>query len=130
MRTGLPRSEGWAIVLKKNNLAFREAFFAGRLGIRGKILIYLAILAGFIISAVWMLQGVLVYSVSRGLNMPPQLLTAVQTQFFLTVGVILLATGLRIAKVKDYPVADMIPAMILVWPVSAAWTAWILPLLG
>ena len=80
--------------MKKNNLAFREAFFAGRLGIRSKILIYLAVLAGFIISAVWMLQGVLVYSVSRGLNVPPQLLSAVQTQFFLTVGVILLATGL------------------------------------
>ena len=80
--------------MKKNNLAFREAFFAGRLGIRGKILIYLAVLAGFIISAVWMLQGVLIYSVSRGLNVPPQLLNAVRTQFYLTVGVILLATGL------------------------------------
>ena len=63
--------------MKKNNLAFRETFFAGRLGIRGKILIYLAILAGFIISAVWMLQGVLIYSVSRGLNAPSRLLSAV-----------------------------------------------------
>ena len=43
--------------MKKNDLAFREAFIAGRLGIRAKILIYLAVLAGFIISAVWMLQG-------------------------------------------------------------------------
>ncbi|MBO4837332.1 MAG: DUF554 domain-containing protein [Clostridia bacterium] len=45
-------------------------------------------------------------------------------------GLILLATGLRIAKIKEYPVADMIPAMLLVWPISAAWTAWILPLIG
>ena len=44
-------------------------------------------------------------------------------------GLILLATGLRIAKVKDFPVADMIPAMILVWPISWMWTAWIVPLL-
>ena len=44
-------------------------------------------------------------------------------------GLILLATGLRIARVRDYPVADMIPAMILVWPLSYAWTAWIAPLL-
>ena len=80
--------------MKKNNLAFRETFLAGRLGIRAKILIYLAILAGFIISAVWMLQGVLVYSASRGLNIPPRVLDAVRTQFFLTVGVILLGTGM------------------------------------
>lgn len=44
-------------------------------------------------------------------------------------GLILLATGLRIARIKDYPIADMIPAMILVWPISYAWTAWIVPML-
>ena len=44
-------------------------------------------------------------------------------------GLILLATGLRIAKIKDYPIADMIPAMVLVWPISYAWTAWIVPML-
>ena len=44
-------------------------------------------------------------------------------------GLILLATGLRIAKVKDFPVADMIPAMLLVWPISWMWAAWIIPLL-
>ncbi len=44
-------------------------------------------------------------------------------------GLILLATGFRIMKIKDFPIADMIPAMILVWPVSYAWTAWIVPML-
>ena len=34
-----------------------------------------------------------------------------------------------IAKMKDFPVADMIPAMILVWPLSWAWTNWIIPML-
>ena len=52
--------------MRKNNLAYREEFFAGRLGIRAKILIYLAILAGFIISTVWMLQGVMFLNVRRG----------------------------------------------------------------
>lgn len=42
-------------------------------------------------------------------------------------GLILLATGFRITKMHDFPVADMIPAMILVWPISYAWTAWIVP---
>ena len=44
-------------------------------------------------------------------------------------GLILLATGLRIAKIRDFPIADMIPAMLIVWPVSWMWTAWIVPLL-
>ena len=44
-------------------------------------------------------------------------------------GLIMLATGFRIAKIHDFPIADMIPAMILVWPVSYAWTAWIMPML-
>lgn len=38
-------------------------------------------------------------------------------------GFILIATGLRIAKIRDYPIGDMIPAMLLVWPLSAMWTA-------
>lgn len=44
-------------------------------------------------------------------------------------GLIMIATGFRIAKMKDFPVADMIPAMILVWPLSWAWTNWIIPML-
>lgn len=44
-------------------------------------------------------------------------------------GFLLMATGLRMAKIKDFPVADMIPAMILIMPLSWAWETWILPLL-
>ncbi len=44
-------------------------------------------------------------------------------------GLIMLATGFRIAKIRDYPIADMIPAMVLVWPLSWMWTAWIVPML-
>ena len=44
-------------------------------------------------------------------------------------GLIMIATGFRIAKMKDFPVADMIPAMILVWPLSWSWTNWIMPML-
>ena len=45
-------------------------------------------------------------------------------------GIIMQATGFRITKIRDFPIADMIPAMLLIWPVSWMWTAWILPLLG
>ena len=45
-------------------------------------------------------------------------------------GFILVATGLRMMKVKAFPIADMIPAMVLVVPISYAWTTWLLPLIG
>ena len=44
-------------------------------------------------------------------------------------GFVLLATGFRIAKIKEFPIADMIPAMILVMPISAIWVNYIAPLL-
>ena len=45
-------------------------------------------------------------------------------------GFILVATGLRIMKVKDFPVADMTLAMVLVMQVSYLWTAYLLPLIA
>ena len=44
-------------------------------------------------------------------------------------GFLLIVTGCRIAKMQDFPVADMIPAMVLVMPLSALWTNYIAPLL-
>ncbi len=44
-------------------------------------------------------------------------------------GILLMATGLRIAKIKEFPIADMIPAMALVMPASGLWAQYILPLL-
>lgn len=44
-------------------------------------------------------------------------------------GFIMIATGLRILKLKMFPTADMIPAMVIVMPVSWIWTSWIVPLL-
>jgi len=44
-------------------------------------------------------------------------------------GFLLLATGFRIAKMCDFPLADMIPAMVLVMPFSSLWQNVIVPLL-
>lgn len=44
-------------------------------------------------------------------------------------GILMLATGFRMIKVKMFPVADMIPAMVLIMPFSWMWVNWILPLL-
>lgn len=43
-------------------------------------------------------------------------------------GILILATGFRILKLKMFPVADMIPAMILALPLSHLWSAYIAPL--
>lgn len=45
-------------------------------------------------------------------------------------GFLMLATGFRMIKVKMFPTADMIPAMLLVMPISWLWTTWIVPLFG
>lgn len=42
-------------------------------------------------------------------------------------GIIMVATGFRMIKVKMFPIADMIPSMILVMPFSALWTTYIFP---
>lgn len=44
-------------------------------------------------------------------------------------GILMLATGFRMIKVKMFPTADMIPAMVLIMPISWAWVNWILPLM-
>ena len=44
-------------------------------------------------------------------------------------GFILLASGFRILKLKPFPTADMIPAMILVMPLSHLWSTFIVPML-
>lgn len=43
-------------------------------------------------------------------------------------GLILIATGFRVSKIKEFAIADMIPAMILVMPCSWLWTQFIAPL--
>ena len=48
----------------------------------------------------------------------------------LSMDFIMLATGFRMIKVKMFPVADMIPSMIIVMPLSAFWVSVILPLVS
>ena len=38
-------------------------------------------------------------------------------------GLIMLATGLRISGIKNFPIANMLPALVLVIPLSALWAA-------
>lgn len=46
---------------------------------------------------------------------------AMQADFAACGGLLMLATGLRIAGIKSFPIADMLPAMVIVMPLSALW---------
>ncbi|MFV0559425.1 MAG: DUF554 domain-containing protein [Enterococcus sp.] len=52
------------------------------------------------------------------------------TDFKACGGFLMLATGFRMVKIKMFPVADMIPAMVLVMPLSWIWTSWVVPLIS
>ncbi len=45
-------------------------------------------------------------------------------------GFLLLAIGMRMLKLREFPTADMIPAMAIVMPVSWAWTTYMIPLVS
>lgn len=44
-------------------------------------------------------------------------------------GFLMLATGFRMINLKKFPIADMLPAMLLVMPLSFIWAKFILPLM-
>ena len=43
-------------------------------------------------------------------------------------GFLMLATGFRMIKLKNFPIADMIPAMVIVMPLSYLWVTYIMAL--
>ena len=45
-------------------------------------------------------------------------------------GVLIFVTGFRVAKIKNFPIGSMLPAMALVMPVSWLWTTYIAPLIA
>ena len=42
-------------------------------------------------------------------------------------GALLIATGFKLIKLKEFPIADMIPALVIVMPVSWFWTNIVIP---
>lgn len=45
-------------------------------------------------------------------------------------GILMIATGFRISEIENFPIANMIPAMIIVMPISYLWVQYVLPLLA
>lgn len=76
---------------------------------------------GVMINALSVVVGGLVGAVAGGL---------LKDDFKACGGFIMLATGFRMIKVKMFHIADMVPAMILVMPISALWVNYIMPLVS
>ena len=76
---------------------------------------------GVMINALSVVVGGLVGAVAGGL---------LKDDFKACGGFIMLATGFRMIKVKMFPIADMVPSMILVMPISALWVNYIMPLVS
>ena len=45
-------------------------------------------------------------------------------------GILMLATGFRMLTLRMFPIADMLPAMVLVMPVRWFWTSIVIPAPG
>ncbi|KXT68420.1 DUF554 domain-containing protein [Streptococcus cristatus] len=86
---------------------------------------------GYIVSMVAIPQFLLFFLLFLSANLILPLTTpSMIGDFKACGGFLMLASGFRIMKLRDFPVADMIPVMVLVMPISWAWTAWIQPLIG
>ena len=106
------------ILLTKSILDFPSAFIFGcTLG----CVVSLIALSQFIIFIILFLFAKIIY---------PLCSPAMINDFKACGGALLLATGFRMIKVKEFPLADMLPAMILVMPISHLWTAYILPMVS
>lgn len=85
---------------------------------------------GFVVSSIALPQFVIFYSLFLLAKLILPLTTPdMIADFKACGGFLMLATGFRIANIKLFPSADMIPAMILILPCSWIWTNIILPLL-
>ncbi len=107
-----------AILLAKSVLdLFTALIFGGSLG---AVVAFIALPQCALFMALYCLAGAIL----------PLTNAAMIGDFKACGGILLLATGLRLAKIKDFPVADMIPAMALVMPVSWLWQTYVTPLIG
>lgn len=95
---------------------FTAAIFAANLG----LVVSLVALPQFLIFFILYLGAQSIYP----LTTPAMIL-----DFKAAGGILMLATGFRMADIKIFPTADMIPAMILVMPLSWFWVEFVLRLL-
>lgn len=90
-----------------------------------------AITLGHMVSVVCLPEVVILLTLffSAGLLMP-LVSESMLGDFMACGGLLSIATGFRVAGIKNFPVGNMLPALVLVMPLSALWSSVIQPLLG
>ena len=86
---------------------------------------------GLVVSGIAVPQ-VLIFSVlffGAGL-IYPLMTPAMVDDFKACGGIIMLCTGFRMVKLRPFPIADMLPSMVLVLPLSWGWSNFVLPLVS
>lgn len=104
-----------SVLISKSILdLFTAAIFACNLG----LVVSLVAVPQFIIFVILFYGAVVIF---------PLTTPAMINDFKACGGFLIFATGFRMVKIKNFPIADMIPAMILVMPLSYIWTNYIMP---
>ena len=99
-----------SVLISKSILdLFTAAIFACNLG----LVVSLIAVPQFIIFVILFYGAVVIF---------PLTTPAMINDFKACGGFLIFATGFRMVKIKNFPIADMIPAMILVMPLSYIWT--------
>ncbi len=103
-----------SVLISKSILdLFTAAIFACNLG----LVVSLIAVPQFIIFVILFYGAVVIF---------PLTTPAMINDFKACGGFLIFATGFRMVKIKNFPIADMIPAMILVMPLSYIWTNYIM----
>lgn len=106
------------ILISKSILDFfTAAIFASQLGV---VVSVVALPQGIIFMTLFVLAKYIM----------PFMMPSMIADFKACGGLLVIATGFRMMKMKDFPLADMVLAMPLVIPLSWFWTMYILPILG
>ena len=82
---------------------------------------------GYIVSIIFVPQFVVLIVLFLGATaILPMTTPAMLADFTATGGILMLATGLRISGIKTFPIANMLPAMIIVMPISYLWVKYLM----
>lgn len=77
---------------------------------------------GYIVSAIFIPQfAVLIVLFLGATAIMPMTTPEMLADFNATGGILMLATGLRISGIKSFPIANMLPAMVIIMPISYLW---------
>lgn len=82
---------------------------------------------GYIVSAIFIPQFAVLIALFLGATViMPMTTPGMLADFNATGGILMVATGLRISGIKSFPIANMLPAMVIIMPISYLWVKYLM----